>query len=223
MRAKCINITKEIFQQPIGIFVHKELRPFMEILPSNILSLDKIEAKLEKWEYLIIDEWHDDIVGLLKTVSHECDNNLSIILDTLIQMIEDEINGFIYIKEEKVINDIRFSIEHYLPNSKFDFIHDRKPPPLPQSIPKRMPENAPVFAHDSINSLKERIYNIKSTHIKSQIAKIIKSSSANTNVFTEIKGSITVVFESLSPYTLQLIQNYLDKIERYTNSFYSIC
>lgn len=212
-RAKCISITKKVFQQPLGEYARKILPSYLTILPDIDLSLDKIEEKLEKWKYLSIDDWHDDIIGLLSAVSHECDQNLSLVFDTIIQMIEDEMSGFKLISEENVISDVQYAIDHYLPNSKFDFYHDRKPPPFHQSIQK-MPSEVPEFTLDSINLLKERIYGIQSTRKLSKIAKIIQSNLSNEGGITEIKGGISVVFEALSPYTLQIIQNYINKITK---------
>lgn len=219
IRAKCIHITKKVFQQPLGEFARKIMQSpsFLLILPNNKISLDKIDEKLEKWKYSSIDEWHDDIVGLLSSISHECDKNLSLVFDTIIQMIDDEISGFMLIKEEDVISNVQYAIDHYLPNSKFDFYHDRKPPILQQNV-KKMPEEIPEFTLDTINSIKDSIYNIQSTRQLSKIGKIILSNLANEGGITEIKGGISVVFESLSPYTLQIIQNYISKITKETES-----
>lgn len=216
IRAKCIYISRKVFHEPLGEFARKIMQSpsFLTILPNNVLSLDKIDEKLEKWKYRSMDEWHSEIIGFLSAISHECDKNLSLVFDTLIQMIDEEVNGFTEVKEEEeVVNDIQYALNHYVPNSKFEFYHDRKPPLLPQNITK-ISENRPDFTLDSINSLKDRISSIQSTHQLSKIGKIIISSSANESGIVEIKGGISVTFESLSPYTLQIIQNYINKISK---------
>lgn len=213
-RAKCLKIFNIIFQQPIGELAQKLLQTFSSFLPENQGQFDEIQKKLDKSEYSSIQEWKNDIIGLFNIVSRECGQDASYVFQTIIQMLDDELNVPENIDEKKVISDVIQAIDFYLPDSHSDFSYEKKLPPLPSSS---IPEKAisPVFSPDDICELQDKISKIRSSQHLSKISQIILSNSGNENGLVGIRGGISVYFETLSPYTLQIIQNFVNKITQH--------
>lgn len=213
-RAKCINIFKTIFQQPIGELAQELLKTLENSLPEIQVRFGDIQQKLDKSKYSSIQEWKNDIIGLFNFVSRECGQDASYVFQTIIQMLNDELNAPEDIDEKKVISDVIQAIDFYLPDSHSDFSNEKKLPPLPSSS---IQEKAisPVFTPDDICELQDKISKIRSSQHLSRISQIILSNSGNENGLVGIRGGISVYFETLSPYTLQIIQNFVNKITQH--------
>ena len=211
-RSKCLEITQKLLTQPLGEFAMKVMSNYLAFLP-NQPSFEQIKNNLVNYEFSSIHDWYNEVVKLFTSLSRFCDRNFSVVCDTLIQMINDELCKCEWISKDEICSDLRHLIKDLMPNSKQDFFIESPNEVQPDFHNENQFKDI-EFTPDEIEVLQQRVNQIRSSSNLRKISQIILFSVGNENCYTQIKGGLSVSFQALSPYTLKLIKTFCDRIEK---------